>query len=616
METAAVSPPILPAYLWHHKVHEALGERLHFWRLSFAPVYLRDAALAGIKAALAAHDVKSAAVYEMLGPFDVLLRLWLPEGCKGIHFSQTLEEELKPHGLYMLDEFSVAYVVRHWAFTKKRKGPASPDDQAINELIRNPEKIEDLERETLSRNDSEELKRRKLVAFPDNKKADAPGIKFALFVGGSSYPDLDGYEGDSEAGQLPTLTKDDRNELEDLVMKVVSDADTIKDRSLYAGEGFGHFLVLGRVAYKNFHDIHAKLVTQLGAAPLRERFCVSTMTLISGQRGLRLFTESLVTSQFIPTTPAIGPNATETLRNLDPGDMFAERFEIVESLGEGGFGVVYHVIDHREGGVDRALKLFPSSNSETAQHEVTILRKIKSPYVVEMIWGERHPGTGWWYLVSEFVNGDTLKEYIDGQKAGQMTDREVVETIRQLLLGLEAVHPDDERKAELAELNRKRDLTNREWEELLELGETGIIHRDVTPANIMITPRGVKLIDFNIASQAGEEVDTDTRTPRYAPPGGWSDRIWSPRVDLYATGVILYELLCNGMHPYGYPDTKEALIDPAEQRADLTAEQLQLLRTACTVNTCFLQAKDMRDALERAWGPIDPLTSGSAESGD
>jgi hypothetical protein len=600
MIAGAAPPTVLPEHIWHHRVHTALGERLYFWRLAFAPVYIRDAALAGVKAALAAREVKSAAVYELLGPFDLLLRVWLPSGCDDAKFGSSLEAELTPHGLAMIEPFSVDYVIRHWAFEGEDGG--EPSEPAVKELTMDLDKVRCLEADTLGRQDTERLVSERLVAFP-RSRGDSPGIKFAIIVGGNSYGGLDGANGAAaDARAVPTLTVSDRKEMAELVRSVVGEATTIDDKSLYAGEGFGHFVIMGRAPNANFHDIHSSLVAQLGAAPLRERFRVSTVTLVSGQAGLSLFEESLVDCNFVPKTPSAGIESPENLEDLRPGTELAGRFEVVESLGRGGYGVVYHVRDLRERKVDRALKLFPEASSEEALRELTMLRKVRSPYVVEMIWGDRDLATGWWYLVSEFVEGHTLETYIRGSKAGSLTDAKGIDIIRQVLLGLQAVHPDDERMNELSRLSRKRDLSNAEWEEFLELQDSGVIHRDVTPANIMVTGRFAKLIDFNIASAAGDEVQTNARTPRYAPPGGWSDRFWLPRVDLFATGVILYELLCGGEHPYRYPERSPELVDPSVHRPDLGEAQLAVLRRACSIGDCFERAVEMREAIELAWG--------------
>ena len=564
-----------------------MGESLYFWRLAFSPVYVRDSALAGLKAALARCKVRSVALYELFGPFDMLVRVWLPKDCKADEFQRALGEELKPHGLDMFEPFAVEYVVRHWAFSGKRV--AEPDAQSIHELLRGSARVRDLDDH--------------LVAVPTYKKKERPGIKFAIIVtGNSATASKEIARASGLKIESPLLVGEERHRFEERVTKVVADAKSIGDRSLYAGNGFGHFVILGRTPNKNFHDIHSKLVTQLGAAPLREQFSVSTVTLISGQRGLRLFSESLLRSPYVVHTPAVAPRAVP-LDGLREGARFAKRFEIIKSLGAGNYGVVYKVSDHEEQGFERALKLFSSDSesSEAAQRELEMLRKVKSEHVVDMIWGGQDSETGWWYLVSEFVDGIELEDYVRGLRAGQLTDDESVEIIRQILLGLESIHPKDERMDELTAVSDERELTEDEWQEWQKLKDQGIIHRDIKPSNVMITASGVKLIDFNIASPAGSRRNTLRRTPNYAPPGGWPESIWAPRVDLFATGVILYELLCDATHPY--PNGAERFVDPGEHRDDLTPEQLDVVRKACRVATVYPRAGEMREALEAAWRP-------------
>ena len=603
MEASPSDSPLLPEHIWHHRVHEETGESLYFWRLAFSPVYIRDSALAGLKAALARCKVRSVALYELLGPFDMLVRVWLPKGREAEEFQRVLDEELRPHGLDMLESFAVEYVVRHWAFSGKRV--AEPDAQSTHELLRDKSRIRDLEDGQLDFKGVQALIDDHLVAVPKYKNRERPGIKFAIIVTGNSAT------ASREIGRVsglkiesPILVGEERHRFEERVTKVVADAKSLGDRSLYAGNGFGHFVILGRTPNKHFHDIHSQLVTQLGAAPLREQFSVSTVTLISGQRGLRLFSESLLRSPYVVHTPAVTPN-TVPLDGLQEGARFATRFEIVESLGAGNYGVVYKVSDHEEQGYERALKLFSSDreSSEAAQRELEMLRKVKSEHVVDMIWGGQDSETGWWYLVSEFVDGIELEDYVRGLRAGQLSDDESVEIVRQILLGLESIHPRDEKMDELAAINDERELTEEEWREWQKLKDQGIVHRDIKPSNVMITASGVKLIDFNIASPAGSQIQTQRRTPNYAPPGGWPESIWAPRVDLFATGVVLYELLCNAAHPY--PNGSDQFVDPATHRPDLNSETLDIIRQACQVATVYPRASEMREALENAWQPTD-----------
>jgi hypothetical protein len=159
------SSPQLPEYLWHHRVHEELGEHLHFWRLAFAPVYPRDSALAGLKEALSRCRVKSVAVYELFGPFDVLVRVWLPGDCDAEEFQEALLEELTPHGLDMCEVFAVDYVVQHWAF-EEPSGSEEPSIRHVRELIEDEKKIDALETESLGFRQVEDLKKKHLVATP------------------------------------------------------------------------------------------------------------------------------------------------------------------------------------------------------------------------------------------------------------------------------------------------------------------------------------------------------------------------------------------------------------------------------------------------------------------
>jgi hypothetical protein len=602
VEASEASKPLLPQYLWNHRVHEELGESLYFWRLAFYPVYPRDSALAGLRSALAEFDVKSVAVYELLGSFDILVRVWLPVGRDPHSFQKLLLEELKPHGVAMVGVFDVDYVVRHWAF-KKKKGTDEPSGRAVRELLEEEDTIEALERQTLSFPKAKEMEKAHLVAIP--KAAKSPGIKFALIVTGCS-PDEDapltttGIE-----APKPKLNVEDHRAFQDLVTEVVADAESISERSLYAGTGFGHFVILGRVANKNFHDVHARLVTQLGATRFQGRFLVSTETLISGQRGMRMFHEQLLKSPFVVSTPSDAP--TQDLGELEVGATVVEdRFQIDQPLGKGGYGFVYKVSDQVDVGMTWALKLFPATSVHAGKREMEMLRKVsnRSENVVRIIWSGRDHETGWWYLVSEFIEGTTLEEYVTGDLKGTLTDAQSLDIVRQILLGLEAIHPQDIRIDELARIADERDLTEDEVEEWMGLKDQGVIHRDVKPLNVMITPDGVvKLIDFNIASPAGTPRTTGNGTRSHAPPGGWVDPIWAPRMDLFAVGVILFELLCDGRIPY--PSEAKEVADPAEFRSDLPVELLDLMRRSCTVEGCYSRAADMREDLERLRGDLE-----------
>jgi Protein kinase domain len=259
------------------------------------------------------------------------------------------------------------------------------------------------------------------------------------------------------------------------------------------------------------------------------------------------------------------PGAARTADHA-PGEVLDGRFEILEKLGQGGFSRVYRVLDAVEG-KERAFKLFESAAGyEAVRREISALREIHHPNVVEVFWaGQTNDGE--WYLITEFVDGESLEEFATGKRA--LRDREAVDVALDLLGALTAFHP-------------------------------GLIHRDIKPRNVILTRTGVKLLDFNIASRAGDPVHTQSGTPPYQPPDAGLTR-WDVSIDLFAVGVVLYQLLCNGHHPYpnAMPTVEGPVIDPRITRSDLGPELAEFLLRACAPGSAdrFTTAADMQRAL-------------------
>jgi hypothetical protein len=279
------------------------------------------------------------------------------------------------------------------------------------------------------------------------------------------------------------------------------------------------------------------------------------------------------------------------------GDVLDGRFEILQVLGQGSFSKVYRVRDDVEG-AERALKLFDTAAGyEAVRREIGALREIHHPNVVRVFWAGK-TNVGDWYLITEFIDGESLDEFVTGKR--RLRDREAVDVALDLLDALVAFHPDAARLKQLDAKRRKGDLPEAESREWTELNNRGLVHRDIKPLNVMLTRTGAKLLDFNIASRVGDLVRTQSGTPPYQPPDAGLTR-WDVSTDLFAVGVLLYRLLCDGHHPFpnAMPMAGVPVIDPRTIRPDLNTGLAEFLLKACASASVdrFSTAADMRLAL-------------------
>jgi uncharacterized protein (TIGR02653 family) len=315
----------------------------------------------------------------------------------------------------------------------------------------------------------------------------------------------------------------------------------------------------------------------VGGAPQKVVYCDESLRHRAGQDVRAAGGHPAGGAQEDDPLPTPDPKGTVSppIRDYSVGDTIGERFKVLAVLGSGGFSRVYRVLDSFEER-EFALKLFDADGYAAARREIGALRAVSHPNVVKVEWANKTQ-EGEWYLVTEFIDGEPLTEYASGVK--HLRDREAVDVALDVLKALVAIHP-----------REGSDDT-----------EKFLVHRDIKPQNIMMTRAGAKLLDFNIASRVGDPVNTMAGTPPYQPPDGVVAK-WDVSPDLFALGVTLYELLCNGEHPYenARPMLDTVPIDPREVRSDLNNDLAEFLVKACSPERedRFQTAAEMKSSLE------------------
>lgn len=232
------------SYHWHPEIHETWAkEHLYFWKLSFSPTYDRERVVAGIRVALERQGATAFTVYELFaGGFDIFLRVWLPTS-QGA-FENDLHEALGSYTL-ISQAFWVNRVISYWPWESE---PGNLDIRQVPaNVLRNrlPDaEISKINRRALTKAKREEYEGENLIAPLKRRK----GIKFFTAI--------------STHNQAFTAYATQR--LETRIKEVLRAAEKIEEKSLYAGVGFGQYLILGRT--KDYFAIERELTGALNDA--------------------------------------------------------------------------------------------------------------------------------------------------------------------------------------------------------------------------------------------------------------------------------------------------------------------------------------------------------------
>jgi hypothetical protein len=273
---------------------------------------------------------------------------------------------------------------------------------------------------------------------------------------------------------------------------------------------------------------------------------------------------------------------------------------IGEWIGSGGMGDVYRARDEHLGR-DVALKILPGVLADSGERslrllaEAQVVASLNHPNIAAIYGVEKSDGLG--ALVLELVDGPSLADRLT---AGPVPIDEAVPIARQIAEGLEAAH------------------------------ERGIVHRDIKPSNIIVRHDGtVKLLDFGLATAFGDVATAGGApgvllgTPAYASPEQLKGRTTDRRTDIWAFGVVLYELL-SGHRAFAGDSTSDIVSAVLQQRIDwsrlpaTTPVPLRRLLARCLERDVRQRLRDIgeaRIALEQIVPPLDgdaPIPAGTA----
>jgi serine/threonine-protein kinase len=291
-----------------------------------------------------------------------------------------------------------------------------------------------------------------------------------------------------------------------------------------------------------------------------------------------------------------------------PGTVLADRYRVIGLIGRGGMGEVYRADDLKLG-QPVALKFLPRHVAGDASFvqrfyaEVRHARQVSHPnvcrvYDVGEIEG-RH------YLSMEYVDGEDLASLL--RRIGRLGHDKALELARQLCAGLAAAHDKE------------------------------VLHRDLKPANVMIDGRGrARITDFGLAVAADEEHAEGelSGTPAYMAPEQLAGRAATVQSDIYALGLVLYELFTgrrafeaatlaewkhkHAQEPPPSPSTAAREVDPVVERVVLRClekDPRERPRSVLSVAAALPGGDPLAAALAAGETPSPEMVAASGETG-
>ena len=290
-----------------------------------------------------------------------------------------------------------------------------------------------------------------------------------------------------------------------------------------------------------------------------------------------------------------------------PGTMLAGRYRIVGLVGRGGMGEVYRAEDLKLGQTV-ALKFLPKKIAHPDRlarfhQEVRLARQVSHPNVCRV--HDIAEAGGQHFLSMEYIDGEDLAALL--RRIGRLPSDKALELARQLCAGLAAAH---ERK---------------------------VLHRDLKPANVLIDGRGrAHLVDFGLADLTGERRPAPeiAGTPGYMAPEQQEGREATTRTDVYALGLVLYEMFTGKRaltlegtfhggrseigEPHVRPSTHIPELDPAIERVIMRCLEHDPARrppSAIAVAAALPGGNPLAAALAAGETPSPDMVAAAGEAG-
>ena len=273
---------------------------------------------------------------------------------------------------------------------------------------------------------------------------------------------------------------------------------------------------------------------------------------------------------------------------------FSDKYEVISEIGQGGMGTVYKV-RHNVLDTIYAIKVLSAQMTQDEElvtrfyREARVMAKLKHPNIARVIDVQHDNILGVHYFIMEYIQGQTLKQFV--QKSGPLKRLDLLDVAKQVAQALDYSHKFD----------------------------PPVIHRDIKPTNIMIedgTSR-VVVMDFGIAKELNDsdltKVDMMLGTLKYCPPEQMRNEPLDGGADVYALGMVLYEIY-TGVHLFkGLNDTALIwkILNPEEYEiafpADTTPELAAILVKAVKKdrNSRYRSMEELLKDVNECWVSLD-----------